>query len=72
MDNFVNHLENALTFEYRLNGDGATGASSKTNRSYFSPLYDIWENTRLKSEVNLDMPQGKAFLGVTLQFPIGN
>ncbi len=69
LDNFVNHLENALTFEYRLSG---SHGSPHAARAYFSPLNDLWDNTRLKSEVNLDMLRGRAFVGITLQFPFGD
>jgi hypothetical protein len=73
MDNFVNNLEEALTFEYWLNSDAQSGDTARNaSRSYFSPWYDIWNNTRLKSEVNLNVPTGRAFVGITLQFPFGN
>ncbi len=69
LDNFVNDLADTLELEYRP--EGRPSSARALSRTYFSPVYDIWANSRLKSEVDLDVSTG-AFVGVTFQFPFGN
>lgn len=74
LDQLVNNLENALEFEFSprdLTRAGMSGRPTRVSRSYFSPLHDIWENSRFQSTVDLEL-SGRAFVGFTFQFPFGN
>lgn len=68
LDDFVANLEDALKIEYRLSSAG-TGTPP---RAYRDPWRDAWENATLKSDVDLNVFSGRAFIGLRLVFPIGD
>ena len=71
---FVQGFQNAISFDYQLRSLGRS--SSSTNRLAASsvpiPLWDTMENARFRSDIDLNMGAGRAFVGVQLVVPIGN
>jgi hypothetical protein len=72
---FVQNLENAFSFDYGLraaNGAGGTNTSARGASASPIPLWDAVENARFKSDIDLNIPGGRAFVGVRLVLPIGD
>ena len=71
LNEFVQNVEDALSFDYGLRSL-ATNESTRAASASPIPLWDAIENARFKSDINLDMPGGRAFVGVRLVLPIGD
>ena len=74
-DEFVQGVEKTLSFDYELRTLGRGIASNKSSRVPSSPPIPLWgavENARLKSDIDLEMPGGRAFVGIRLVLPVGN
>jgi hypothetical protein len=73
MQEFVQDFQNAVSFDYQLRSFGRS--SSSANRLATSsvpiPLWDTMENARFRSDIDLNMGAGRAFVGVQLVLPIG-
>ena len=70
----VQGFQNAVSFDYGLGNLGRP--SSPTNHLVASsvpiPLWDTMQQARFKSDIDLNMGAGRAFVGVQLVLPIGN
>lgn len=75
LNEFVQNVEHALSFDYGLRTLGRGSSTSESARAVSSssiPLWDAIENARFKSDIDLDVPGGRAFVGVRLVLPIGD
>lgn len=75
VNELVQNVENALSFDYGLRpADGSNGANRFTRSTPTSPipLWNMVENARLKSDIDLNVPRARAFVGVRLVLPIGD
>lgn len=75
VNEFVQNVENKLSFDYKLRSLGRAANSNESSRATSSsaiPLWDPLENAHLKSDINLDAVGGRAFVGVRLVLPIGD
>jgi len=70
----VQGFQNVASFDYELRSVGRS--SSSTNRLMASsvpiPLWDTMERARFRSDIDVNMGAGRAFVGVQLVLPIGN
>ena len=75
LNGFVETVADALEFEYRFGDNTGLARSSQAStaplRRYFSPLRDALENTRLRSDVDLNVGSGQAWIGMRLVVPFG-
>jgi hypothetical protein len=75
LNEFVQNVEDTFSFDYGLRtlgrGDN-TNESSRVASSSPIPLWNAIENARFKSDIDLDVPRGRAFVGVRLVLPIGD
>jgi hypothetical protein len=75
LNEFVQGMEDAFSFDYELRtlrrGAG-TNEPTRAASSSAIPLWNAVENARLKSDIDLDMTGGRAFVGVRLVLPIGD
>ena len=75
LNEFVQNVENALSFDYGLRpAGGRNGTNTATRGAATSPipLWDAVQNARFKSDIDLNVPGGRAFVGVRLVLPIGD
>jgi hypothetical protein len=75
VNEFVQDVEDALSFDYELRSLGREARAEDSPRSAAPssiPFWDSVENARLKSDIDLDVPRGRAFVGVRLVLPIGD
>ena len=75
VNEFVHGVQDAFSFDYELRSLGRgthTNESTRIASSSSIPLWDAVENARLKSDIDLDVPGGRAFVGVRLVLPIGD
>lgn len=75
LNEFVQNVENALSFDYGLRpASGRDGTNTVTRGAAGSPipLWDAVQNARFKSDIDLNVPGGRAFVGVRLVLPIGD
>jgi hypothetical protein len=75
MNEFVQGVQDAFSFDYELRSLGRETRTNHTPRAASSssiPLWDAVENARLKSDIDLNVPGGRAFVGVRLVLPIGD
>jgi hypothetical protein len=75
LNEFVQNVENALSFDYGLRPAGGPNGTNTIRRGAASspiPLWDAVQNARFKSDIDLNVPGGRAFLGVRLVLPIGD
>jgi hypothetical protein len=75
VNDFVQNVENALSFDYglrpALDREGTNTAPRSAAPSPI-PLWDMVQNARFKSDIDLNVPRGQAFVGVRLVLPIGD
>lgn len=73
MQEFVGDVEEAVSFDYALRDIGRRPpANGATDRRVYDNLWmDAWQNARFKSDIDLDMVKGRAFVGVRLVLPLG-
>ena len=65
----------ALSFDYGLrpaDGSSSTNTSARGVSTSPIPQWNVVENARFKSDIDLNMPGGRAFVGVRLVLPIGD
>jgi len=75
LNEFVQNVENAFSFDYGLRpaaGREGTNTTSRAAANSPIPLWDAVQNARFKSDIDLNVPGGRAFVGVRLVLPIGN
>ncbi len=79
VDDLVESLESAFEFEYsfrsgRWMGRDDTRSASRTvvRETYRSSPWNLLEDARLKSEIDLDVFRSEAFIGLRLVIPIGD
>jgi len=76
LDVLVENVERAVQLEYDVaRGNMQWGSSAKNRvpiRTYADPWRDVWENARIKSDVDLDIFSGRAWVGLRLVIPIGD
>jgi len=74
MNEFVQTVQNALTFDYGLRPSPTSSGSNTASRVASSsiPFFDSVMNARFKSDIDLNVPRGRAFVGVRLVLPIGD
>lgn len=75
LSEFVQGVEDAFSFDYELRTLSRGAGTNKSTRAASSspiPLWNIVENARLKSDIDLDLTGGRAFVGVRLVLPIGD
>lgn len=76
LDVMVENVERAVRMEYDLSRGtmhmGETYRPRAPLRTFADPWRDVWENARLKSDVDLDVFSGRAWVGLRLVFPIGD
>ncbi len=76
LDVLVENVERAIQLEYDVaRGNVQVGGAPKPRgpaRTYSDPWRDVWENARVKSDVDLDVFSGRAWVGLRLVFPIGD
>ena len=75
VNEFVQNMEDKLSFDYKLCSLGQVANSSEPPRTASGspiPLWDAVENAHLKSDIDLDPARGHAFVGVRLVLPLGN
>jgi hypothetical protein len=75
VNELVQNVENALSFDYGLrpaDGRSGTNTSARSVSTSPIPLWNVVENARFKSDIDLNMPGGRAFVGVRLVLPIGD
>lgn len=74
MQEIVQDVQKAVSFDYELRR--LSHPSSSTNRLTASsvpiPLWDTMEKARFRSDIDLNMAAGRAFVGVQLVLPVGN
>ena len=70
----VQEFAKSLEFEYQLRDMWTDDAAvNPPRRSYTDPIRDAFDNSRLRTEVNLfDRQTGSGFVGIKLSLPIGN
>ncbi len=72
---FVRNVQDKLSFDYELRSLGWAANSNESSRATSSssmPLWDAVENAHFKSDIDLNAPGGRAFVGVRLVLPIGD
>ena len=74
MQEFVQNVQHAVSFDCALRNLGGTPSSCSRpgSSSVPIPLWDTMERARFRSDIDLNMGSGHAFLGVQLVLPIGN
>jgi hypothetical protein len=75
LNEFVESVENVLTFDYGLRPPASPEGTNTTTRGAAAspiPLWDAVQNARFKSDIDLNVPGGRAFVGVRLVLPIGD
>jgi hypothetical protein len=75
LNEFVQGVENTFSFDYELRAlhrRADTSESAHAASSSPIPLWNAIENAHLKSDIDLDMAGGRAFVGVRLVLPIGD
>lgn len=75
VNEFVQNVENAFSFDYGLQPvGGREGADTATRVAapFPIPLWDTVQNARFKSDIDLNVPGARAFVGVRLVLPIGD
>jgi hypothetical protein len=76
LDLLAENVERALQLEYNLaRGQMQLGAPPPTRpavRTYHDLWRDVWENARIKSDVDLDIFSGRAWVGLRLVIPFGD
>ena len=75
LSEFVQDVEDAFAFDYELRTLSRKVGTNESPRAASSspiPLWNAVENARLKSDIDLDVPGGRAFVGVRLVLPIGD
>ena len=76
VNDFVWSVENALSFDYGFRnptpGHDGTNDTARAMPQLPIPMWDAVQNARFKSDIDLNVPRGRAFVGVKLVLPIGN
>jgi hypothetical protein len=72
LNEFVQNVESALSFDYGLRPVGSTNTTTRGAATSPIPLWDAVQNARFKSDIDLNVPGGRAFVGVRLVLPIGD
>jgi hypothetical protein len=72
VQDWVDNVEHALRFEYDIARPFSGASANASRRAYSNPLLNALEGGKLKSDVDLSVPKGSAYLGMKLEFPLGD
>ncbi|HUJ09074.1 MAG TPA: hypothetical protein VL171_03545 [Verrucomicrobiae bacterium] len=75
LNEFVQSVERALSFDYGLRpatSQNGTNSTAHGGMDLPIPFWETVQNARLKSDIDLNVPRARAFVGVRLVLPIGD
>jgi hypothetical protein len=77
VDDLVESVENAFEFEYRFrsgrwHGRSDARATASAVRTTHGPAWDMLQDARLRSDIDIDVFKSEAFIGLRLIIPIGD
>jgi hypothetical protein len=72
VSDFVETMEERFEFEYELRNLNPAPHRAAIRPIYDNPISDMLDNARFRSDIDLDVGAGRAFVGVRLVLPFGD